>query len=75
MQAEGDTPRGLRAEPKAAQTLPLWHTVSIRLLWVLGPRHHAGLTPVLGEKSSVGEASFQHLKANIGLPTINQRAF
>lgn len=26
VQAEGDTTRGLCAEPKAAQTLPLWHS-------------------------------------------------
>ena len=38
MQAEGDTACGLRAESKAAQTLPLRHPVNVRLLLVPTPQ-------------------------------------
>lgn len=62
VQTEGDTACGLCAESKAAQTLPLWHAVSISFLWFLDPRHHAGLLlflfPFLG-RTVVGETTFQ----------------
>ena len=78
MQAEGDTACGLRAESKAAQTLPLRHPVNVRLLLVPIPQapqwpHSHSYSHSWGEQFCWGNfiptPRFHHL------PTVNQGAF
>lgn len=81
VQAEGDAACGLSAEPKAAQTLPLGLPLRQRQASVGSrPQHHTDVTPILppilGEQICWGTLllapRLHHLKANMGLPTVNQ---